>query len=224
LPSIPPLHRDDTLKEFAAVARIASIPMLIAVHPSLPARTIKDLVAFARTRPGELTYASPGSGTTLHLAMETFKGLAKADIIHVPYAGGAQAVSAVLGGHATILILPVADIAPHIAVGKLRGLAVTSLMRAEVLKEVPTLAESGFSGFDMSIWFGTWVPAATPREVVTRLSAEMLRALQLPEVKDGLVKQGYSTAPLRAEEFGAFFRGEVRRYEKIARDINFKID
>ena len=214
----------DTEKDFAAIARITSIPMLIAVHPSLPAGSIKELVALARARPGQLTYATPGSGTPLHLAMESFKGLAKAEVIHVPYPGAAQAVPAVIGGHASILVLPAADIAPHIATGRLRGLAVTSLARSDVLKDIPSLAESGYPGFDMSIWFGSWVPAATPKEAVSRLSAEILRALQLAEVKEGLVKQGFSAAPMRAEEFDVFFRAEIRRYEKIAREINFKID
>lgn len=223
-PAVRPKLPYDTLKDFAGVARIASNPMVISVHPSLPARTLKELVAFARARPGQLTFATPGSASPMHLAMESFKVLAKADIIHVPYQGGAPATMAALAGHASILVVNVSQAAPHAAAGKLRALAVTSLLRSEVLKDVPTVAESGFSGFDMSIWYGAWVPAATPKEVVDRLGTEITRALQVPEVKDSLGKLGLSTAAMGPGEFDAFFRAEVRRYEKIVKELNIKID
>jgi tripartite-type tricarboxylate transporter receptor subunit TctC len=214
----------DTLKDFAGVARLATNPIFISVHPSLPVRTIKELVALARARPGQLTYATSGSASPLHLAMETFKALAKVDIIHVPYQGGAPATIAVLGGHTSILVVNVSEAAPHVATGKLRALAVTSLMRSDVLKEVPTVAESGFPGFDIFVWLGAWVPAATPKEVINRLGAEMTRALQLPEVKDSLGRLGLSTAAMEPEQFDAFFRAEVQRYGKIVREVNMKLD
>ena len=214
----------DALKDFSGVARLASTPMVFAVHPSVPVKTLKELIALARARPGELTYASSGAGTGHHLAGELFKSLAKIDMIHVPYSGGAPATIAVLGGHTSVVLVNILSLAPHIAAGKLRGLAVTSPERVEMLKDLPTVAESGFPGFDTSIWFGSVVPAATPKEAVNRLSAEILRALQLPEVKDVIAKVGLNAAALGASEFDAFLRAELQRNEKIAREVNLRID
>lgn len=214
----------DTVKDFASVARIASNPMLISVHPSLPVKTLKELVALARARPGQVTYASPGSASTQHLGMEMFKSLAKIDIIHVPYQGGAPATIAALGGHTSILVVNVSESVQYVAAGRLRALAVTTLERSEVHKDVPTVAESGYSGFDMPIWYGTWVPAATPKDALNRLGAEIVRALQLPEVKERLGRLGLSTAAMGPNEFDAFFRAEVRRYGKIAREANVRVD
>ncbi len=214
----------DALKDFAGVARIASTPMVFAVHPSVPAKTLKELIVLARARPGEITYASSGAGTGHHLAGELFKSLAKIDLIHVPYQGGAPAAIAVMGGHTSVLLVNILSTAPHVATGRLRALAVTSPERSEVLKDVPTVAESGFPGFDTAIWFGSVVPTATPKEAVNRLSAEILRALQLPEVKDIITKIGMNAAGLPATEFDAFLRAELRSNEKIARAVNLRID
>jgi len=198
--------------------------MLISVHPSLPVRTLKELIALARSRPGQLTYATSGSATPMHVATESFKNLAKIDITHVPYQGGAPATTAALGGHAPILVVNVSEVSPHIIAGKLRALAVTSLTPSEVLKDVPTLADSGFPGFDMSIWFGTWVPVGTPKEAVNRLGAEIIRAVQLPDVKESLGKLGLSPAAMGPEQFDAFFRAEVQKYGKIVRELGIKLD
>jgi tripartite-type tricarboxylate transporter receptor subunit TctC len=214
----------DALKDFAAVARIASTPMVFSVHPSVPAKTLKELIALARARPGVITYASSGTGTGHHLAGELFKSLAKIDMIHVPYQGGAPAAIAVMGGHTSVLLVNILSTAPHVATGRLRALAVTSPKRSEVLKDVPTVAESGFPGFDTAIWFGSVVPSATPKEAVNRLSTEILRALQLPEVKDIISKIGMNSAGLPAAEFDVFLRAELRSNEKIARAVNLRID
>lgn len=214
----------DVRKDFAAVARLASTPMVFAVHPSVPARSMKELIALARARPGVITYATSGAGTGHHLAGELFKSLAKIDLIHVPYQGGAPAAMAVIGGHTSVLLVNVLSVAPHAAAGRLRPLAVTSPERVDALKGVPTVAESGFPGFDTAIWFGSVVPAATPKEAVNRLSTEILRALQLPEVKDVITKVGLNPAGLAAGEFDAFLRAELQRNEKIARDVGLKID
>ena len=214
----------DALKDFTGVARIASTPMVFSVHPSVPAKTLKELIVLARARPGEITYASSGAGTGHHLAGELFKSLAKIDLIHVPYQGGAPAAMAVMGGHTSILLVNILSTAPHVATGRLRALAVTSPERSEVLKDVPTVAESGFPGFDTAIWFGSVVPSASPKEAVNRLSAEILRALQLAEVKDIITKIGMNAAGLPAADFDAFLRAELRSNEKIARAVNLRID
>jgi tripartite-type tricarboxylate transporter receptor subunit TctC len=214
----------DTLKDFTGVARIAQNPMVFAAHPSLPAKTLKELIALARARPGELTYATNGPAGPQHLSMEMFKGLAKIDLTHVPYQGGAPATIAVMGGHSMILVANLSEGAPAIESGKLRALAVTSVARSEQFKDIPTVAEAGFPGFDLNIWYGTWVPAATPRDAVSRLSAEINRSVQLSEVKDSLGRLGLTTAGMSAADFDEFYRAEVRRYEKIAKAVNLKVD
>ena len=214
----------DPVKDFSGVARIASTPMVFSVHPSVPARNIKELIALARARPGEITYASSGAGTGHHLAGELFKSLARVDMTHIPYQGGAPAAIAVIGGHTSVLLVNVLSTAPHVQSGRLRALAVTSPQRSEILKGVPTVAESGFPGFDTSIWFGSVIRSGAPKEAVSRLSTEILRALQLPEVKDVIGKVGLDVAALPAAEFDAFLRAELRNNEKIARAVNLRID
>ena len=214
----------DTLKDFTGVARLASNPMLITVHPSLPVSSLKQLVALAHVRPGEITYATTGSASPTHLAMETFKSMAKINIIHVPYQGGAPAVIAALGGHTSILMANISESLPHVTSGKLRPIAVTTLARSDIVKDVPTVAESGYPGFDMSLWFGAWVRAATPKDAVNRLNAEINRALQLPELTDRLGKLGLSTAPMSSEQFDEFFRAEVQRNAKLVKDVGVKVE
>jgi len=214
----------DALRDFAGVSRLATVPVILSVHPSVPARTFKELIALARARPGELTYATPGPGTNQHLIGEMLKSMAGIDINHVPYQGGAPATMAVMGGHTSVLIINVTESGPHIQAGKLRALAVTSLERSVDFKEIPTVAESGFPGFEAITWFGAVAPAATPREAINRLNAEIVRALQLPDVRNGLSKLGLSAAGTSAEEFDAFIRSELRRNEKVARASNLRID
>jgi tripartite-type tricarboxylate transporter receptor subunit TctC len=214
----------DALKDFAGVSRLATVPVIFSVHPSVPAKTFKELIALARARPGELTYATAGPGTNQHLIGEMLKSMAGIDINHVPYQGGAPATMAVMGGHTSILIINVTESGPQIQAGKLRALAVTSLERSVDFKEVPTVAESGFPGFEAITWFGAVAPAATPRDAINRLNAEIVRALQLPEVRNALGKLGLSAAGSSAEEFDAFIRSELRRNEKVARESNLRID
>jgi tripartite-type tricarboxylate transporter receptor subunit TctC len=214
----------DALKDFAGVSRLATVPVILSVHPSVPARTFKELIALARARPGELTYATAGPGTNQHLIGEMLKSMAGIDINHVPYQGGAPATMAVMGGHTSILIINVTESGPHIQAGKLRALAVTSLERSVDFKEVPTVAESGFPGFEAITWFGAVAPAATPKEAISRLNAEIVRALQLPDVRNALGKLGLSAAGTSAVEFDAFIRSELRRNEKVAKASNLRID
>ena len=214
----------DALKDFAGVSRLATVPVIFSVHPSVPVKTFKELIALARARPGELTYATPGSGTNQHLIGEMLKSMARIDINHVPYQGGAPATMAVMGGHTSVLIINVTESGPHIQAGKLRALAVTSLERSADFKEVPTVAESGFPGFEAITWFGAVAPAATPRQAINRLNADIVRALQLPDVRNNLFKLGLSAAGTSAEEFDAFIRSELLRNEKVARASNLRID
>ena len=225
--TINPLVRKlpyDGMNAFAPVALLASTPNVIAVHPSVPAKSLQELVALAKARPNQLNCASGNPASGIHLAAERFKSLAGIEMNYVPYQGGVQAVLAVVGGHAEVLVAPLSDAAPHIASGKLRALAVTSLQRFELMKELPTLAESGFPGFEALQWFGAVVPAGTPKPVIARLSMEMRRALENPEVRSMFARLGISPTPLAPEQFGQFLRSETRMYAVVIRDSNIKAE
>lgn len=214
----------DTEKDFAAVARVASNPLVISVHPSLPVKSLKQLVALARARPGELTFASGTAAGGLRLNAERFKAAAGIDIVNVPYQGGVPAVTAVLGGHTSILIVNVSETVPHVGSGRLRPLAVTSLERNGALKEVPTLAESGYPGFEALMWYGVVARTAAPKGAIDRLSTEITRAVRLPEVSDSLDRKGLSVAAMKPAEFDAFIRSEIQRNGRIIRDIKLKVE
>jgi tripartite-type tricarboxylate transporter receptor subunit TctC len=214
----------DTVKDFTAIARIASNPLVVSVHPSLPARTLKELVALAKARPGELTFASGTATGGLRLNAERFKAVTGIDIVNVPYQGGSPAVMSVIGGHTSILIVNISENVPHVATGRLRALAVTSLQRSDVLKDVPTVAESGYPGFEALMWYGAAARSAAPRGALDRLSAEFNRAARLPEVSDALDKKGLSVATMEPGEFDAFVRAEIERNGRIISQLNLKVE
>ena len=214
----------DGLNAFAPVALLASTPNVIAVHPSVPVKSLQELIALAKARPNELNYASSTPGSGIHLAAEKFKALAGIEMNYVPYQGGVQAVLAVVGGHAGVVFAPLSDAAPHIASGKLRPLAVTSLQRFDQMKDLPTFAESGFPGFEALQWFGAVVPAGTPKPVISRLSAEMRRALESPDVRSMFAKLGISATPLSSEQFQEFLRSETRMFAAVLRESNIKVE
>jgi tripartite-type tricarboxylate transporter receptor subunit TctC len=214
----------DTLNGFAPVARVASTPLLFAVHPSMPVESLDQLVALAKAKPKYVNYASAAPGSSIHLVAEMFSGLAKVQMNHIPYQGGVQATLGVVGGHAPLLVAPLSDAAPHLASGKLRPLAVMSLERSELAKEVPTVAESGYPGFEGLSWFGAVAPAGTPQPVMARLTTEMLKALESPAVRNTFAKLGISPAPMDPQAFGAFIRNEMRRYDAIVKQANIKAE
>ena len=214
----------DTVKDFAGVARVASNPLVISVHPSLPANSLRELVALARARPGELTFASGTATGGLRLNAERFRAAAGIDIVNVPYQGGVPAVTAVIGGHTSILIVNVSETVPHVASGRLRPLAVTSLKRSNVLRAVPTVAESGYPGFEALMWYGVMARATTPKGALDRLSGELTRAAQSPEVSDALGRLGLSVAALGPAEFDAFVRAEIQSNGKIIKAIQLKVE
>jgi tripartite-type tricarboxylate transporter receptor subunit TctC len=226
--TINPLVRSkmpyDTSQDFAGVTRIASNPLVISVHPSLPAKNVKSLVTFARAHPGELTFATASIIGGQRLGMELFREAAGIDLVNVPYNGGAPATIAVMGGHTSMLIANITESAPHIASGRLRAIAVTSLARSDHLPEVPTIAESGYPGFEALNWFGAVARRATPRTTIERLSADIAGVLQLPEVKDILGREGLAPAATSPQEFDAFMQTETRRFERIIRALKIKIN
>jgi tripartite-type tricarboxylate transporter receptor subunit TctC len=214
----------DSQKDFAGITRLVYNPLIICVHPSLPVKTVKELVALARARPDQLTW---GVSTALgggRIAGELFSDVAKIRMINVAFGGGAPATTSVLGGHTSMLIGNVLDCAPYIESGRMRPVAVTSLRRADTLKAVPTIAESGYPGFDATNWFGAITRAGAPRAAVDRLHAEMLRALQLPEVVDAFGKLGLTPGPMSPAEFDTFLRVETEKSGKIVRALGLKAD
>jgi tripartite-type tricarboxylate transporter receptor subunit TctC len=214
----------DPVADFTGVTRLASTAMIIASHPSVPAKNIRELVSLARARPGLLTYATASVIGSQRIAGELFKDVARVDITHVPYNGGAPATLATVGGHTSLLVTNIIEVAPNVRAGKLRALGVTTLKRSEVLPEVPTIAESGYPGFDAGNWFGISIRSSTPKAIVDRLNAEISRALDLPEVRDPLVRHGLSPAPTTPQQFTAFIRSEMERNGKIVKALNLKID
>jgi tripartite-type tricarboxylate transporter receptor subunit TctC len=214
----------DAQKDFVGVARIGADPYIISVHPSLPVKTINDMIAFARKRPGQLTFAHNGNGSAQHVTGELLKLAAKIDVTPVPYSGGSPAAMAVLGGHNTILISTIATAIPFFNTKKLRPLAVTSAARSDLVKDTPTMAESGFPEFELTAKLGVYMRSATPKEIVERMSAEVLRALQTPEVKHSLFRQGIEAAPLGTAEYDALIRKEIPRIQKIVRDAGIRLE
>ncbi|MCC6533683.1 MAG: tripartite tricarboxylate transporter substrate binding protein [Burkholderiales bacterium] len=223
-PAIRPKLPYDTLKDFTAVAGIADTPIVIAVHPSVPVRNLRELIDLARRRPGELNYASTSLGAGHHLAAEVIKLTAKIDVRAVHYAGTAPAGTAVMGGHVGVLFSNVPDVAPHVRTGRLRALAVGSTQRNELLPEVPTVAESAIPGFDWTIWYGAVTQASVPREAMGRLSGEFLAIVQSPALKEALGKLGFRPSPRDPDAFNALLRSEVMRNERIARAADIRVE
>jgi tripartite-type tricarboxylate transporter receptor subunit TctC len=223
-PATRPKLPYDTLRDFAGITRIVTTPYIFAVHPSLPAKSLKDVLALARARPGEVTYGTALLGGGQHLATEMLKQLAKVDLLHVPFQGVAPAMTAVVGGHVSVLVVNVPDVVPYAAAGRLRPLAVTSPSRSPALKDVPTVAELGFPGYDFQLWIGAVMLRAAPREAVTRLNTEIVRALDTREVRDALDKLGFTSAPLNPEQFDAYLRAEIQLNQKIAQQANIRIE
>jgi len=203
------------LEAFAPVAGVASTPNVFVVHPSVRARTLKELVASSRLE--SLNVAASPPGSSINLAAERFKLLSQADLNLVPYQGGVQAVQAALAGHTTVAFAPVSDAAPHLASGKLRAIAVSSLERHQLIRDVPTIAESGYPGFQALQWFGVAAPAGTPRAVIEKLSAAILRALERPEVRARFAGLGIEPMPMGPDRFAEHLRSETRTFAEVIR-------
>lgn len=203
------------LRDFQPVARLADGPSIVAVHPSLPAKSVKELVALGKAKPGQINYASAGAGTSTHLAAVLFEHLAGVKFVHVPFKGGGQSIVALLSGEIPVTFGTAASVSPHTKSGRLRGLAVTGSKRSAVLPELPTVAESGVPGYEMMNWLGFFAPAGTPLGVVDRLGAEALRAVRTPDVAAKFHAQGAEPAPLAREEFTAFVKSEVDKWAKV---------
>ena len=214
----------DPLKDLAPVTLAGFTPLILVVHPSVQARSVKELIGLAKAKPGRFTFASPGNGSVQHLSGELMKTVARVDITHVPYKGGAPAVTDLVGGQISMFFAGMPIVMPHVKAGRLRALAVTATKRSPAAPDVPTMEEAGVPGFDISNWFGVYVPAATPKAVIAKLNSEMSRVLNLADVKERLAEQGLETVGNSVEQFDAFFRAEILKYDKIIRESGARPD
>ncbi|NUZ07477.1 tripartite tricarboxylate transporter substrate binding protein [Schlegelella sp. ID0723] len=214
----------DPVADFAPISLLAAVPNVISVHPAVPVNSLAELVALAKSQPGKLSYASSGNGTSTHLAAELFKATAGIDMLHIPYKGSAPAVGDVIAGQVPVLVDSVSSSTAHVKAGKLKALAATSLKRLAVLPELPTVAESGYAGFQSTAWVGLLAPAGTPRPVIERLHTAVLDVMALPETRERLAAFGGEVTTSTPEEFAAHIRSEMARLGKVVRDANIKVN
>jgi tripartite-type tricarboxylate transporter receptor subunit TctC len=214
----------DTLKDFAPITLIVVNPNLLVVHPSLPVKTIQDLIKLAKARPAQITYASSGIGSAQHMAGELFKSMAKVDMVHVPYKGGGAVYSDLMGGHVQAFFSNIASGLVHVKSGKLKGIAVTSIRRSPSAPEFPTIAESGLPGYAVYEWNGLFAPAGTPKDIIARLNAEVMKIIHSPEVKERFFALGAEASPGTPEQLGDYVRGEIAKWRNVVREMGIKAD
>ena len=214
----------DAERDLVAIALIGRVPVVLAANPNAPFTNIAKMIEAAKVKPGGIAFASPGNGSTPHLAIEFFERAAGITLLHVPYRGGSPAITDVIGGQLPLVAVNALEALPHVRSGRLKLLAVLSPNRSAIFPDVPTIAESGFPGFEASVWYGLVAPAATPKSVVVRLHAEVQRALQTAEVRERMTSVGGEVIPGSAEMFTTLIRSERQRYEKLVREANIKPD
>ena len=212
----------DPMNDLTGISKVAVGPLLVIVHPSLPVKSMKELIALARARPGQLSYGTAGTGSTVHFAGEVLAAMAKLDIVHVPYKSGAPAVTAALGGEVPMILMDLPPTWAHIKANRLRALAVTTATRSSFIPGVPTIAESGVPGFDASIWWGALAPARTPASVVKLLNSEINKILASEEIKERLAQDGAEIVLMSPEAFTAFVRSEFTKWRKVAKERNIQ--
>ncbi len=210
----------DNIRDFAPISLIATAPHLLAVHPSLPAKSVKEVVALAKARPEQLTFSSGSTGGSSHLSGELFNSMARIKMTHVPYRGGGQAVLAIVAGEVTLGFVDLVSMLPHVKTGRVRSIALTSLKRSSALPDLPTIAESGYAGFQSGIWYGVVAPAGTPTEIIARLNTELVKIVRGPDFVLGLAAEGAEPVASTPEYFGDFIKKETARWAKIIKDAN----
>jgi tripartite-type tricarboxylate transporter receptor subunit TctC len=214
----------DSLADFAPIAQFGTAPNVLVVHPSVPAKTLDELVAYAKQRPGQVNYGSLGSGTSNHLSGAYFVSRAGLEATHVPYRGGAQAIQDILRGDLTMMFYHYLPLLPHIQSGALRAVAITSAQRIPALPEVPTMGQAGMADFEVSAWFGVYAPAKTPAEIVARLNRETVAILATPEVRENLIAQGVDPVTGSPEDLIRLMRSEIKRWAKVVEISGAKAD
>jgi tripartite-type tricarboxylate transporter receptor subunit TctC len=223
----PHLYRKmayDPIRDLEPVAMAATHGNLVLVHPSLPAKSIKDLIALAKAKPGQLNYGSGGVGTSPHLAAEMFKVMTKTDLVHVPYKGGNPSVTGLLSGEVAVMFASIPSVLHYARSGRLRPLAITSATRSAVAPDLPTVAEAGVPGYQVDIWLGAFVPSRTPGEVISRLNAGIIKVLTLPEVKARLEPEGFEPSAMSPAEFAKHIRAELPVWAKVVQAAKLRVD
>ena len=214
----------DIERDFVPVIEVSSVPQLVVVTPSLPVKTLKDLIALAKSRPGQVTYASSGEGSPEHIAGELFKSMAGVDLVHVPYKGGGPAAIAIIGGETAVGFNTAPVAIPYVKSGRLKVLALTEDKRNAALPGVPTVAESGLAGYSMTTWYGLVAPAGVPREAIAKLNTEVNRILRLPDVRDRFAALGADPVGGSAEHFGAYIKSEVAKFARLAKERGLALE
>ena len=214
----------DMVRDFAPVTLIATIPFVLTVHPSLPVKTVADLVKLAKVRPGELNYSSGGNGSPGHLICEMFKSMTGVNLVHVPYKTVAQGVTGLIAGQAQVMFTVGPSAVPQIKAGRIRGIAVTTLKRSSSLPDLPTVAESGLPGFEAPAWNGVLMPAGTPNAIITKIHAEIMKSLKQPDVLEKIGLLGFEPVGSTPAEFGGFIKAELAKWAKVAKDSGAKAE
>ena len=214
----------DTFRDLLPVSIIAYVPNMLVAHPTLPVKNVKELIALAKARAGDLNYASSGSGTPAHLAGELFKSMAGINIVHVPYKGSPPALTSVLSGETSMLFSPLTIAIPHTKSGKLRAIGVTTAKRSKLVPELPTIAESGLPGYEVTQWYGMQAPAGTPKDIIARINGEVGKILAMPDIGEKLVLFGAEAAPSTPEFMTAYVKSEVEKWAKVVKASGAKAD
>jgi tripartite-type tricarboxylate transporter receptor subunit TctC len=223
-PSLYPSMPYDAVRDFAPITLVAVTPNVLVVNPSLPVHSVAELVAYAKANPNKLSFGSGSNGSAGHLAGELFKVDTGTDVVHVPYKGAAPAMQALLAGDTQFMFDNLASSMPQVKAGKLHALAVTTAKRSTLVPELPTMADAGLAGFDISTWFGLLAPAGTPPDVIAKWNADVVKILKSPEMRERLAAQGAEAAPTTPAEFAAFIAAEIPKYAKIVKASGAKVD
>lgn len=214
----------DTIKDFAPVTFVGFAPLILVVYPGLPVKSVKDLIALAKSKPGKLNYSSTGSGGSTHLAMELFKLMTGVDMMHIPYKGGSVSLIEKISGRIDIGFESIVQTLPHVKSGKLRALGISSEKRSPAAPDIPTIAESGLPGFEVAPWFGVVAPAGTPKEIVTKLNTEINRIIKQPEMKDKLYALGVEPAGTTPEQYAQYIKSEKTKWTNVVKESGARID
>ena len=214
----------DVTKDFAPITLAGVSANLLVANPSFPPNNVKELIAYAKANPGKVNYGTSGNGTSVHLSMELFKSMTKTYMLHIPYKGSAPVVTDLIAGQVDVMFDNVPNVIGHVRAGKMKALAVSTAQRSALAPEVPTVAEAGVPGYELAVWFGVLAPAGTPRDIIGRLNAEIVKALNSADIKDRFAKQGVEVKTSTPEQFSEFLKSEVGRWAKVVQDANIKVD
>ncbi len=214
----------DHIKDFAPVSLIGKVPNVLVVHPSLPVKSVSDLIAYAKANPGKINYGSAGVGSPPHLSMELLKSMAGINVVHIPYKGAGPALAELLGGQTQVMCTSLAGQLPHIKAGRVRALAVTTAKRNPQVPDVPTMIEAGVPGYEVTIWYAVFFPAGVPKPIVARLNSELVKLLNAPDMKERMAQIGVDPAPSTPQELAVFVKSETAKWTKTVQDAGVKLE